>query len=68
MRTLFFVTIWFCALAVGFSQVNPLQISADKQKRVNEIIASMSLEEKIGQLFMVAAYSNKPDEHRIEIE
>ena len=32
------------------------------------VIDSMSLDEKIGQLFMVAAYSNKGSEHQAELE
>lgn len=34
---------------------------------VNPKLASMSLDEKLGQLFMVAAYSNKGDAHKNEI-
>ena len=34
---------------------------------VNRKMSEMTLDEKIGQLFMVAAYSNKGDEHREEI-
>ena len=34
---------------------------------VNRKMAEMTLDEKIGQLFMVAAYSNKGDSHRKEI-
>ncbi len=35
---------------------------------VNRQLKSMSLNEKIGQLFMVAAYSNKGSEHKKQIE
>ncbi|NJB81722.1 glycoside hydrolase family 3 N-terminal domain-containing protein [Wenyingzhuangia aestuarii] len=34
---------------------------------VDSILKNMSLEEKIGQLFMVQAYSNKDDKHKQEI-
>ncbi len=34
----------------------------------DSIINNLSLEEKIGQLFMVAAYSNKTDSHKQQIE
>lgn len=34
---------------------------------VNRKMAEMTLDERIGQLFMVAAYSNKGDQHRKEI-
>lgn len=35
---------------------------------VDSIYNRMTLEEKIGQLFMVAAYSNKDEKHALEIE
>lgn len=43
-------------------------ILADKQQQwVDSVMIKMSLEEKIGQLFMVAAYSNKDQQHIDEI-
>jgi beta-glucosidase-like glycosyl hydrolase/CubicO group peptidase (beta-lactamase class C family) len=38
-------------------------ISDNGKKWVDSIYSAMSLDEKIGQLFMVAAYSNKDDAH-----
>ena len=35
---------------------------------VDSVIKTMSLEEKIGQLFMVAAYSNKKEDHFLKID
>lgn len=35
---------------------------------VDSVLQSMNMEERIGQLFMVAAYSNKTDKHVKEIE
>jgi beta-N-acetylhexosaminidase len=35
---------------------------------VDSLMNTMSLEEKIGQLFMIAAYSNKDETHYVEIE
>lgn len=35
---------------------------------VDSVLASMSIEEKIGQLFMVAAYSNKDERHFSKID
>ena len=35
---------------------------------VDSALSVMTLEEKIGQLFMVAAYSNKGEEHQAELE
>ncbi|HAF28420.1 MAG TPA: hypothetical protein DCG75_05165 [Bacteroidales bacterium] len=43
-------------------------ITIDKQKLwVDSVMNKLSLEEKIGQLFMVAAYSNKDQQHIEEI-
>jgi beta-glucosidase-like glycosyl hydrolase len=46
----------------------PFDISDNGKKWVDSIYSSMSLDEKIGQLFMVAAYSNKDDAHFNSIE
>ncbi len=47
------------------SQIDPLQTkdSIAQQKWVDSIVSSMSVDQKIGQLFMIAAYSNKGAEH-----
>ncbi|MGG7035120.1 MAG: glycoside hydrolase family 3 N-terminal domain-containing protein [Flavobacterium sp.] len=43
---------------------NPFFKASDNQKKwVDSVYNSLSLEEKIGQLFMVAAYSNKDSAH-----
>ncbi|MGB0424856.1 MAG: glycoside hydrolase family 3 protein, partial [Flavobacteriales bacterium] len=34
----------------------------------DSVLVNLSLEEKIGQLFMVAAYSNRDEQHSLEIE
>jgi len=39
-----------------------------QEKWVDSVYATMSLDEKIGQLFMVAAYSNKDEKHYKEID
>lgn len=47
------------------AQKDPLQTkdSLAQNRWVDSIMKTMTLEEKIGQLFMVAAYSNKDEEH-----
>ncbi|MDC3202455.1 hypothetical protein OAT54_01565, partial [Schleiferiaceae bacterium] len=35
---------------------------------VDSALSAMSIDEKIGQLFMVAAYSNKGEDHQAELE
>ncbi|PQJ23039.1 glycoside hydrolase family 3 N-terminal domain-containing protein [Tenacibaculum sp. SG-28] len=48
---------------------NPLQAKDSLLQSiwVDSILKSMTVEEKIGQLFMVQAYSNKDDKHKSEI-
>ena len=63
--------ILFIILNLLFITLNHAQDSTiiiDKQKQwVESVMKKMSLEEKIGQLFMVAAYSNKDQQHIDEI-
>lgn len=53
-----------------FSQKNPLQAkdSIAQLKWVDSIMNNMSIDQKIGQLFMIAAYSNRDEKHEKEIE
>lgn len=55
---------------VGFTQnLDPLitEDTEDQKKWVDSIMSNLTVEEKIGQLFMVAAYSNKDERHEKEI-
>ena len=49
----------------SFSQTDPLLTDdvESQEKWVDSIMSSMTIDEKIGQLFMVAAYSNKDEKH-----
>ena len=49
-------------------QDSPLYVDSLQMKWVNEKYDAMTLEEKVGQLFVVAAYSNKDAAHEAEIE
>ena len=42
--------------------------SIDPAGKVDSLLKAMSLEEKVGQLFMVAAYSNKDEKHQAYLE
>ncbi len=60
------VVLFLLNVIVGSSQqINPLQTKDSLQQKewVDTILDSMTVEEKIGQLFMVAAYSNKDENH-----
>jgi len=57
-------------VSVLFGQRNPLLVkdSIAQQKWTDSIISQMSLNQKIGQLFMLAAYTNKDKKHTDYIE
>lgn len=62
-----FITFFFSIIA--FSQNNPLLAKDVEAQKiwVDSIYNSMTLEEKIGQLFMVQVFSDKNDAHKNEI-
>ncbi len=67
MRYLSLILICFC-VQINFAQdlsANPLQSkdSIQQQKWVDTLYNSMSIEERIGQLFMVQVFSNKGKTH-----
>lgn len=73
----FFVFHLLCAsFSIVFSQNNskafkpntPPFLVETKNTWVDSVLNNMTLEEKIGQLFMIAAYSNKDEVHYKEIE
>jgi beta-glucosidase-like glycosyl hydrolase/CubicO group peptidase (beta-lactamase class C family) len=53
-----------------FSQLNPLitKDSIAQQKWTDSILSQMTMDQKIGQLFMLAAYTNKDKKHTDYIE
>lgn len=66
MKYRFLLVLCMCVMLQGVAQnVNPLYTDDYKAQArwVDSIMNVMSLEEKIGQLFMVQAYSNKDEEH-----
>lgn len=64
--TFFLILICLCCNRFNYAQDTTLVM--DKQEQfVDSVINTMTIEEKIGQLFMVAAYSNKNQQHVDEI-
>ncbi|MGG8497808.1 glycoside hydrolase family 3 N-terminal domain-containing protein [Tenacibaculum sp. TC6] len=63
-KILLFITITYGALLQA-QQLDPLQTkdSEIQNKWVDSIMKSMTIDEKIGQLFMIQAYSNRDQEH-----
>lgn len=64
------VLFFFLQTVVFAQQTGPLQTNdiIAQNKWVNKTLSKMTLEEKIGQLFMIQAYSNKDERHRKFIE
>ena len=60
-----FLKAIFLAISLTFLPVKRIHAQSFN---VDSALSSMSLDEKIGQLFMVAAYSNKGDAHQEELE
>jgi len=65
MRNIFSVILVLCVGIVNGQHKNPLVTSDAKaqKKWVNNILKKMTVDEKIGQLFMVQAYSNLDNAH-----
>ncbi|MEC4114044.1 glycoside hydrolase family 3 N-terminal domain-containing protein [Myroides pelagicus] len=59
MKRLTLVTLLFSSL--GWGQANDYAL--EKKQWVDSVYNTLSLEERVGQLFMVAAYSNRNDSH-----
>ncbi|MEZ0608400.1 glycoside hydrolase family 3 N-terminal domain-containing protein [Fibrella sp. WM1] len=55
-------------LATFDAGVDVLAMSNDGEHWVDSVFNTMTIDQKIGQFFMVAAYSNHSDNHRIYIE
>lgn len=70
--------VFLFILVSFFKYYKPVQFSEKEKKEfidvyeqerwVDSIYKKMSFEEKVGQLFMVAAYSNKDEAHNLSIE
>ena len=64
MKKLLFSVFFFAFIyMINGQQVNPLLVADDienQQKWVDSVYASMTLEEKFGQLFMVDLFSSDP--------
>ncbi len=65
-KILLLVLFLFVFSLTSFSQIKDPLITSDavaQQKWVDNLMSHMSVDQKIGQLFMVAAYSNKGKKH-----
>ncbi|WP_152286336.1 glycoside hydrolase family 3 N-terminal domain-containing protein [Flavicella marina] len=70
MKYSFFVFLISAVFSLSAQQLDPLLTKdvAAQEQWVEAQLSAMSLDEKIGQLFMIQAYSNKDKKHRKFIE
>ena len=59
--------IFFCGNVQNIFAQNKAIFLSNETAWVDSVMATLSEEERISQLFMVAAYSNKGEEHKQEI-
>src|SRR5690554_3804159 len=62
-----FFGIFLCIILKAQNESSPLFQNEEQIQWVDSLYNQMSLDEKIGQLFMVAAYSNKGQAHKQEL-
>lgn len=69
MNKQFWILLFGLIAQLSFAQTqSPLYVSPEQMKWVDDKYNAMTLEEKVGQLFVVAAYSNRDAAHEAEIE
>ena len=63
------ILIWFLVFFTGITAAkeNPPFLKYNQDLWVDSIMKKMTIEQKIGQLFMIQAYSNKKNEHTEEL-
>lgn len=65
----FWILLSFLLVTFSFAQQEiPFYLDEKQMEWVNQKYNSMTLDEKVGQLFIIAAYSNKDEAHEGEIE
>ena len=62
-----FLGILLCVNSIAQTKSDPLYKNEQQIQWVDSLYQKMSLDQKIGQLFMVAAYSNKGNSHKQEL-
>ena len=70
MKKIFIASIFLFIAASYGQQIDPLLTSdfKNQEKWVDSIMDKLTLKQKIGQLFMIQAYSNKDEKHTKEIK
>ena len=70
MKKIVFIGFIVNIVLVKGQSVDPLETTnkAAQTKWVDSILKNMTVEQKIGQLFMAQAYSNKNEKHAVSID
>ena len=68
MTSIRIFTALIVLLLVNDTEAQQVQQPKEEQLWVDSVFQSLTVEERIGQLFMVAAYSNQSASHRQSIE
>lgn len=72
VRKIIFTGAFALSLMTIFSSFiispKPLDYQTQQEKWADSLLATMSLEEKVGQLFMVATYSNRTEKYYQQVE
>ncbi|MBE0423955.1 MAG: serine hydrolase [Lutibacter sp.] len=70
VKKIFFLVLLLNCVFLEAQNLDPLQTNdaVAQKKWVDSLMNKMTLDEKIGQLFMVQAYSNKDEKHRNSID
>lgn len=73
MEKMILIRSWVCVLllsvtSMALAQQRPMFYNHTKKAWVDSVFNSLSPDERLGQLFMVAAYSNKDSAHVVELE
>ncbi len=68
MSLKYIFTVLFCTLIVNGLSAQQVQSTSGEVNWVDSVYQKLSPDERIGQLFMVAAYSNKGAEHKKSLE
>jgi beta-N-acetylhexosaminidase len=61
------ISFYFLLISTGHGQQNNAIFMQEDSPWVDSLMVGMTMNEKIGQLFMVAAFSNKGESHKNEI-
>lgn len=64
MKHYIYITLFLSTLGFAQNKIN----TQTQEKWVDSTYNSLSFEEKVGQLFMIAAYSNKKEEHAQDLD